>query len=126
LVLCKNLHFHPNYGDSSVLRNVRRLLQACMAPELKRCKLLCAVDCKCISPTVWKNWGRRSDSFGLNTSGGKGKAVQLQAWTDPEGSKKLRYPDVVTTAHDGGEVVNPTPDTSWDRTSDFPICSTAP
>jgi len=26
----------------------------------------------------------------------KGKAVPLQAWTDPEGSRKLRLPDYVT------------------------------
>jgi len=37
---------------------------------------------------------------------GKGKAVPLQAWTGPEGSRKLRFPDFVTTAQDGGKVVN--------------------
>ena len=26
----------------------------------------------------------------------KGKAVQLQAWSGPEGSRKLRFPDYVT------------------------------
>ena len=36
----------------------------------------------------------------------KGKAVPLQAWTDPEGSRKLRLPDFVTKAQDGGKVVN--------------------
>jgi hypothetical protein len=35
---------------------------------------------------------------------GKGKAVPLQAWSGPEGSKKLRF----TTAQDGGKVVSPT------------------
>ena len=35
---------------------------------------------------------------------GKGKAVPLQAWTDPEGSRKLRVPDFVTTAKDGGRL----------------------
>jgi len=34
----------------------------------------------------------------------KGKAVPLQAWTGPEGSRKLRFPDVVTTAQDGGRL----------------------
>jgi len=29
---------------------------------------------------------------------GKGKAVPLQAWTSPEGSRKLRFPDIMTTA----------------------------
>jgi hypothetical protein len=37
---------------------------------------------------------------------GKGKVVPLQAWTGPEGSRKLRFPDFVTTAQDGGKVVN--------------------
>ena len=37
---------------------------------------------------------------------GKGKAVQLQAWSGPEGSRKLRFPDYVTTAQDGGKVVS--------------------
>jgi len=32
---------------------------------------------------------------------GKGKAVPLQAWTGPEGSRKLRFPDFVTTAQYG-------------------------
>jgi len=36
----------------------------------------------------------------------KGKAVPLQAWSDPEGSRKLRFPDFVTTAQDGGKVVS--------------------
>ena len=31
----------------------------------------------------------------------KDKGVPLQAWTGPKGSRKLRFPDFVTTAHDG-------------------------
>ena len=91
------------------------------------------------------------------------KAILLQAWSGPEGSRKLRFPDFMTTAQEGGKVVilthrphllpgNP-PDTHfclrlsrpqghstigrivsmknsnviiWNRTSDLPICSTAP
>ena len=36
----------------------------------------------------------------------KGKAVPLQAWSDPEGSRKLRFPDFMTTAQDGGKFVS--------------------
>ena len=37
---------------------------------------------------------------------GKGKAVPLHAWSGPEGSTKLRFPDFMTTAQDGGKVVS--------------------
>ena len=37
---------------------------------------------------------------------GKGKAVPLQAWSGPDGSRKLRFPDFMTTAQDGGKVVS--------------------
>jgi hypothetical protein len=37
---------------------------------------------------------------------GKGKTVPLQAWSDPDGSRKLRFPDYMTTAQDGGKVVS--------------------
>ena len=37
---------------------------------------------------------------------GKGKAVPLQAWSGPEGSRKLRFPDFMTTAQEGGKVVS--------------------
>jgi hypothetical protein len=36
----------------------------------------------------------------------KGKAVPLQAEDGPEGSRKLRFPDFMSTAQDGGKVVN--------------------
>jgi hypothetical protein len=37
---------------------------------------------------------------------GKDKAVPLQAWSGPEGSRKLRFTDYMTTAQDGGNVVS--------------------
>ena len=46
--------------------------------------------------------GRESD--GETCVWSKGKAVPLQAWTGPEGSRKLRLPDFVTTAQDGGRL----------------------
>jgi hypothetical protein len=36
----------------------------------------------------------------------KGKPIQLQVWSGPEGSRKLRFPDFTTTAQDGGKVVS--------------------
>jgi len=36
----------------------------------------------------------------------KGKSVPLQAWSGPEGSRKLSFPDFMTTAQDGGKVVS--------------------
>ena len=36
----------------------------------------------------------------------KGKAGPLQAWSGLEGSRKLRFPDIITTAQDGGKVVS--------------------
>jgi hypothetical protein len=34
------------------------------------------------------------------------RAVPLQAWSDPEGSRKLKFPDFMTTAQDGDKVVS--------------------
>ena len=42
----------------------------------------------------------------IGTYKGKGKAVPLQAWSGPEGSSKLRFPDFMTVAQDGGKVVS--------------------
>jgi len=39
----------------------------------------------------------------------KGKAVPLQARRGPEGSRKLRFPDFMTTAMGGGKVVTHRP-----------------
>jgi len=36
----------------------------------------------------------------------KGKAIPLQAWTGPEGSKKLRLPISRQSAHEGGKVLS--------------------
>jgi len=35
----------------------------------------------------------------------KGKEVPLQVWSGPEDSKKLRFPDFMTTAQESGKVV---------------------
>jgi hypothetical protein len=46
------------------------------------------------------NFSRRSVLHGVS------KAGLLQAWSGPEGSRKLRHPDFMTTAQDGGKVVS--------------------
>jgi len=38
-----------------------------------------------------------------------GKSVPLQAWSGPQGSRKLRFLEFMTTAQDGGKVVSLTP-----------------
>jgi len=45
--------------------------------------------------TRWGGWS--APCLGLF----KGKSISLLAWTGPEGSRKLRFPDFVTTAQDG-------------------------
>jgi hypothetical protein len=36
----------------------------------------------------------------------RGKAVPLQAWSGPEGSRKLRFPHIMREGRDGGKVVS--------------------
>jgi len=38
----------------------------------------------------------------------KGKSVPLQAWSGPECSRKLRFPNFMSTALEGDKVVSPT------------------
>jgi hypothetical protein len=45
-------------------------------------------------------------SHDINISFKCSKAVPLQAWSSPECSKKLRFPDFMTTTQDGGKVVS--------------------
>jgi hypothetical protein len=40
----------------------------------------------------------------FNLIKGKGKVVPLQAWSGPEGSRKLRFPYFMTTTLDGGRL----------------------
>ena len=67
-----------------------------------------------MSPTA--NWLLKWDScacqnvlkqfLNMQKVNGKGKAVPLQAWSGPEGYRKLRFPDFMTTAQDSGKVVS--------------------
>jgi len=49
-----------------------------------------------VCPYEWNN----------STVTDKGKAVPLQAWSVQEDSRKLKFPDFMTTAQDGGNVVS--------------------
>jgi len=42
--------------------------------------------------------------FGVLLAFIKGKAVPLQAWSGPDGSRKLRFSDFMTTALDAGRL----------------------
>jgi len=48
---------------------------------------------------VWLRIGRLEGccEYGNEPYKGKGKAIPLQAWTGPEGSRRLRLPDFKTT-----------------------------
>jgi len=52
--------------------------------------------------TLHSQWLKRSKMV----CKGKGKAIPLQAWIGPEGSRKLRFLDYMTMAQDGGKVVS--------------------
>jgi len=47
---------------------------------------------------------RRAKNISTNLTSKKGKAVPLQARKGPEGSRKLRFPDSVTTAQDSSRL----------------------
>jgi hypothetical protein len=47
-----------------------------------------------------------TEIISLSNNFHKGKAVPLQAWGGPEGSRKLTFPDFLTTAQDGGNFVS--------------------
>jgi len=62
----------------------------------------------------------RKPAQGSTTQVKQSKAVPLQSWSGPEGSRKLKFPDFMTAAQDGGKVVSlthrpplPTGNTPW-------------
>ena len=42
------------------------------------------------------------------SSVGKGKAIPVQVWTDPEVTRSSRLPEFQAIAHEDGKVVSPT------------------
>ena len=53
----------------------------------------------------YENMGKRTAGR-VYRYGKKCKSVPLQAWSGPEGSRKLRFPDFMTTAQNGGKFVS--------------------
>jgi hypothetical protein len=48
----------------------------------------------------------RTSQAALRVFSVEGKAVPLQSWSGPEGSRTLRFPDFIITAQDSGKVVS--------------------
>ena len=61
---------------------------------------------KFVYQTLTKKTLRELEWVFVGKGKGKGNAVPLQAWSDPEGSRKLKFPDFTTTAQEGGKVVS--------------------
>ena len=55
---------------------------------------------------IWNEWLKNNFSYCFSKGKGKGKTVLLQAWSGPEGSRKLRFPDYMAAAQNGGKVVS--------------------
>jgi hypothetical protein len=49
---------------------------------------------------------KQTPLFILGNARTPAKALPLQAWSGPEGSRKLRFPDFTTTAQNGGKFVS--------------------
>ena len=48
-------------------------------------------------------FNRHNQNANINTV--RGKAIPLQAWTGPEGSRRLKLPISRQSAHEGGKIV---------------------
>ena len=59
---------------------------------------MCVCVCVCVCIYIY--------IYGKAKGKDKSKAVPLQAWIGPERSRKLRPPDLVTTAQDGRKVIS--------------------
>jgi len=79
-VFCASVHMFWRY----ILATFHRWLAGYRHIYIYMCVCVCVCVCK-------KN---------------KGKAVPLQAWSGPEGSRKLRFSDYMTMIQDGGKVVS--------------------
>jgi hypothetical protein len=66
--------------------------------------VICRMKDKKMFLTIKKSLSQDTRSCYVFTM--KGKAVPLLVWSGPEDSRKLSFPDFMTTAQDGGKVVS--------------------
>ena len=96
-------------GDKSVSLHALMRLSRCHCVEVcgssgMTIDIICnAFGLTCIS---WVNGVTSEGGDDNSNNNNKGKAVPLQAWSGPEGSRKIRFPDFMTTAQNGGKVVS--------------------
>jgi hypothetical protein len=65
------------------------------------------VHCGAVAPKERKKERKKESSvLSIVLRTVKGKAVPLQAWSGPEVSRKLRFPDLLKTAQYGGKVAS--------------------
>jgi hypothetical protein len=76
--------------------------------RLQKHKLSSATVAETLNGNNIRNWLSEENVylFHLIINKGKDTAVSLQTWSVPEGSRKLRFPDYMTTAQDGSKVVS--------------------
>ena len=89
--------------DQSHTRYIQCIYRAYIDQTTRRLQLFLFLLCKPDCP--WLTFRRRKQiTVVLRLNKSKGKAVPLQAWSCSQGSRKLRFPDFMTTAQDGGKV----------------------
>jgi hypothetical protein len=84
---------------------MRKIMCIVKAVQIIFLKLCCNPLCVCTCVFTTCAWEQIS-SMPVHIIG-KSKAVPLQAWSGPEGCRKLSFPDFLTTTQDGGKVVSP-------------------
>ena len=96
----KNTTSHCHLGGIAFLSPATRDLPLKMSCNLKigyiKCYISFTVLCFVLCCVPLKSRHKHLAS--------KGKAVPLEAWTGPEISRKVRFPDFVTTAQDSGRL----------------------
>ena len=97
------------YRSSTILRElVQNLAKVTLllknSVKLRHC-ILCGDDAAC-REMACVLFVVQTDTLHLHTIYNDVKSVLLQAWSGPEGSRKLRLPDFMIVAQEGGKVVS--------------------